>query len=503
MRVAVIGGGVAGLAAAYELELASRAGSSVEYQLYEAGPRLGGVISSSVVDGTVIEHGPDAFLTEKPAAAELCRELGLESSLMGSNDAERKTFILVRNRLVALPDGLMFLVPTRLIPTALTPLFGWWTKIRMGLELLHPPKPYAGDESVAEFVTRHFGQEAVDRIADPLLSGIYGGEASKLSAQAVLPRLVAMEAKYGSLTRGMLAGIRARKMAAAQAAEESEDGEEPAPPPLFTTLRLGLQQMVDALAARLDRGRVHLQAPVLGLERDRAGWLVDSAGLVERFDAVIVAAPAWAAAEVLRPADGALSEALEKIPYSSSVTMNLVYDGADLDPLPKGFGFLVPATEKRALLACTFLHRKFPGRTAAGKSVLRAFLGGVHNRELLAEPDGRLVDLVRKELFEILRISAVPEMVELRRWPRAMAQYAVGHAERQRRIEERLAALPGLRLVGNAYDGIGISDCIRLGRLAARELLAGTELADLEKNSRRSFDAAQQGGSKEVGLRKI
>jgi oxygen-dependent protoporphyrinogen oxidase len=477
MRVAIIGGGIAGLAAAYELELARRAASyvsPVEYELFEAGSRLGGVVSSIVVDRTVIEHGPDSFLTEKPAAAELCRELGLESSLMGSNDAERKTFILVRNRLVALPDGLMFLVPTKLIPTAFTPLFGWWTKIRMGWELLHPPKHYAGDESVAEFVVRHFGQEAVDRLADPLLSGIYGGEAAKLSARAVLPRLVEMEAKHGSLTRGMLSQMRARKVAAALAAEESEDGEAPAPPPLFTTLRFGLQQMVDALIGRLDVARVHLQAPVLGVERDGDGWLVDAAGLVERFDAVIVAAPAWAAAEVLRPVDGALSEALEEIPYSSSVTMNLVYDGADLDPLPEGFGFLVPATEKRALLACTFLHRKFPGRTAAGKSVLRAFLGGAHNAALLAEPDGRLEELVRRELFEILRISAVPEMVEVRRWPRAMAQYAVGHAERQRRIQERVAALPGLRLVGNAYDGIGISDCIRLGRLAARELTSAT-----------------------------
>jgi oxygen-dependent protoporphyrinogen oxidase len=213
------------------------------------------------------------------------------------------------------------------------------------------------------------------------------------------------------------------------------------------------------------------------VERDGDGWLVDAAGLVERFDAVIVAVPAWAAAEVLRPVDAALSEELEQIPYSSSVTMNLVYDGADLDPLPEGFGFLVPAVEGRALLACTFLHRKFPGRTAPGKSVLRAFLGGAHNAELLAESDERLTELVRKEFFEILRISAAPEMVEVRRWPRAMAQYAVGHAERQRRIQERLAMLPGLRLAGNAYDGIGISDCIRLGRGASREL-AGIKLRD-------------------------
>ena len=478
MRIAIIGGGIAGLAAAYELELAQRAGIPIEYELYEAGPRLGGVVSSAVVDGTVIEHGPDSFLTEKPAAAELCRELGLEADLRGSNDAERKTLILVRNRLVALPDGLMFLVPTKLLPTALTPLFGWWTKIRMGFELLQRPRPAPGDESVADLVKRHYGQQAVDRLADPLLSGIYGGEATQLSAPAVLPRLVEMETKYGSLTRGMLAGVRARKIEAERIAAESEDGETPAPRPLFTTLRFGLQQMVDGLVARLDAGRVHVEAPVLGVERDPErggdGWLVDAAGVVERFDAAIIATPAWAAAEILRGVDGALSEELEKIPYSSSVTMNLVYDGADLDPLPEGFGFLVPAVERRALLACTFLHRKFPGRTAAGKSVLRAFLGGAHNAELLAETDGRLEELVRRELFEILRISAVPERVEVRRWPRAMAQYAVGHQERHRRIQSGLAQLSGLRLVGNAYDGIGISDCIRLGRRAARELTSAT-----------------------------
>ena len=469
MRVAIIGGGIAGLAAAYELEQARRTGVPIEYELFEAGPRLGGVISSSVVDGTVIERGPDSFLTEKPAAAELCRELGLEASLAPSNDAQRKTFILVRNRLVALPDGLMFLVPTKLLATALTPLFSWLTKIRMGLELLHPPRPHAGDESVAALVKRHYGQEAVDRLADPLLSGIYGGDSGQLSASAVLPRLVEMEAKHGSLTRGMLAGMRTRRLAAAQAALESDE-EPPPPKPLFTTLRFGLQQMVDALTARLDGGRLHLLATVSAVERAGDGWRVVCCGAALPFDAVVIATPAWAAAGMLRAADGALSAELDAIPYSSSVTVNLVFDGADLDPLPEGFGFLVPAVEKRAMLACTFIHRKFIGRTAAGKSVIRAFLGGAHNAALLAESDVTLSSLVRRELMEILHISAVPELVEVQRWPRAMAQYAVGHADRQQRIKARLAALPGLHLAGNAYDGIGISDCIRLGRGAAREL---------------------------------
>jgi len=477
LRIAIIGGGIAGLACAYELELARRAGGSVEYELFEAGSRLGGVISSAVVNGTVIERGPDSFLTEKPAAAQLCRELGLGPDLVGSNDPERKTFILIRNRLVALPDGLMFLIPTKLLPTLLTPLFSLATKVRMGLELLHPPRPHSGDESVAALVRRHYGQEMVDRLADPLLSGIYGGDAEQLSAQAVLPRLVDMEATHGSLTRGMLAGMRARKAAAG-------DGEDAAPPPIFTTLRFGLQQMIDALVARLDGDRLHLQSPVTGIEQDIEqagdGWRVSAAGSSGKFDAVVVATPAWAAADLLRSVDGELSGDLScglsgelgQIPYSSSITVNLVYEGADLDPLPPGFGFLVPAVEKRAILACTFIHRKFPGRTSPGKTVLRAFLDGANNARLLDRPDDFITDLVRKELRQILRITAKPELVEVTRWPQAMAQPAVGYKERQRRVQARLAELPGLRLAGNAYDGIGISDCIRLGREAAKQLTA-------------------------------
>jgi oxygen-dependent protoporphyrinogen oxidase len=477
MRIAIIGGGIAGLAAAYELELARRAGVAVEYELFEAGSRLGGVVSSSIVNGTVIERGPDSFLTEKPAAAQLCRELGLEADLVGSNDRERKTFMLIRNRLLPLPDGLMFLIPTRLLPTLLTPLFSLSTKVRMALELLHPPRPHTGDESVAALVRRHYGQEAVDRLADPLLSGIYGGDAEQLSAQAVLPRLVEMETKYGSLTRGMLAGMRARKAALdnreeADDEEEDEEGEEVATPPIFTTLRFGLQQMVDALVARLDRNCLHVLSPVTDVERLADGWRVSATGQSRSFDAIVVATPAWAAAKLLHFVDDALSAELGQIPYSSSVTVNLVYDGADLDPLPPGFGFLVPAVEKRAILACTFIHRKFPGRTEPGKTVLRVFLGGAHNAALLDESDEFLTDLVRKELRQILCLTARPERVEIRRWPRAMAQYAVGHRERQRRIQARLAELPGLRLVGNAYDGIGISDCIRLGREAAKQLTA-------------------------------
>jgi len=472
MRIAIIGGGIAGLAAAYELEKARAQGDAVRYTLFELQPRVGGTLASEVVDGAVLERGPDSFITEKPAAADLCRELGLGDALVPSNDAARKTWIVVNNRLVPLPDGLMFLVPTKLVPTALTRLFSVSTKLRMGLELLHPPRAAEQDESVASLVERHFGAEAVDRLADPLLSGIYGGDATQLSAQTVLPRLVDMERKYGSLTRGMLAAhrqMRARSAGSAQGAQ--------APRAIFTSLRGGMQQLVDALVARLDPACVRTATPVSSIERTRDGWRVVAGEAAEIYDGVIAATPAWAAGVLLRPVDPLLAEELGDIPYSSSITVNFLSDETRLGPLPEGFGFLVPASEGRAMLACTFVHRKFLGRTPPGKVVLRAFLGGMKNEALLAEPDAALIATVQRELCEILgakvmRPEAEPEHVQVSRWRRAMAQYAVGHKERMGRVSARVAALPGLRLAGNAYDGIGIPDCIRLGRQAARELLA-------------------------------
>ncbi|MGB8030590.1 MAG: protoporphyrinogen oxidase [Terracidiphilus sp.] len=478
MRVAIIGGGIAGLAAAYELEKARTAGASVSYTLYEERARLGGSLASETVNGAVLERGPDSFLTEKPAAAELCRELGLGGELLPSNDAARKTYIVVRNRLVALPDGLMFLVPTKLVPTALTRLFGLRTKMRMGLELLHPPRASGGDESVAALVRRHFGQEAVDRLADPLLSGIYGGDAEQLSARTVLPRLVQMETKYGSLTRGMLAAHKRMRDAAKNSSKTRNGGAA-----IFTALRGGMSQLVDALVTRIDPASLRMGTRVSAIQKTAGGWSVEAGGTKETFDALIMAAPAWAAGALLAPVDAVLGGELAGIPYSSSITLNLIYDEAKIGQLPQGFGFLVPAVEGRAMLACTFVHRKFLGRTPPGKAVFRAFLGGMNREALLDENDEALIAAVRREMAAILGVRTFsadvePEHAQVSRWRGAMAQYAVGHKERMQRVRARVAELPGLRLAGNAYDGIGVPDCIRLGRQAARELAAtGTKTA--------------------------
>jgi oxygen-dependent protoporphyrinogen oxidase len=270
MRIAIIGGGIAGLAAAYELEKARAAGAPLSYTLFEARERLGGSLSSEIVNGAVIERGPDSFLSEKPAAAELCRELGLGAELLPSNDADRKTYIVVRNRLVPLPDGLMFLVPTKLVPTALTRLFSLSTKIRMGMELLIPPRPSGlADESVADLVKRHFGAEAVDRLADPLLSGIYGGDATALSARTVLPRMVEMETKYGSLTRGMLAAHRKMRAMAAAPGKAGTNGSPPRP--IFTALRR--TAAIGGRAYGPDRSRVSPRGHCCDLAPQRPGRL--------------------------------------------------------------------------------------------------------------------------------------------------------------------------------------------------------------------------------------
>ena len=275
-RIAVIGGGIAGLSAAWSLEKARRAGEPLEYHLYEAGDRIGGVISSETIDGCVVEGGPDSFLTEKPAAAALCRELGIADQLLPSNDRERKTYIVVKNRLIPLPDGLMFMIPTKLIPTALTPLFSWSTKLRMALEFLFPPAPATEDESVADMTRRHFGQETVDRLVSPLLSGVYGGDASQLSVRAVLPRMVTMEREHRSLTRAMLAARRKPRVphsGAAPSVPSPNPGSNPGggrvgSRSLFTTLRDGMKLMVDGIAEQLTPGSIHLSTPVQALHHN-------------------------------------------------------------------------------------------------------------------------------------------------------------------------------------------------------------------------------------------
>lgn len=460
-RIGIIGGGISGLSAAFHLEKARTSGAPVEYSLLEAAPRLGGSMYSERVDGCLIEGGPDSFLTEKPWASQLCKELGIDGSLIGSNDHLRKTYIVVKNRLIAMPDGLMFMVPTKLLPTALTPLFSWRTKFRMARELMHPPRRMDHDETVAEMVERHFGPEVVDRLADPLLSGVYGGDSAQLSARAVLPRFVDMEEKYGSLSRAMLAAH--NKMKAAMKDRK--------PAPLFTSLADGMQQMVSAIEGRIRMDWVQTGTQVSSVSKTESGWQAISNRGAQSFDGLIFASGARAAGQLLRDVNPQLASGLSGIPYSSSVTVTMGYSMAALRALPPGFGYLVPRSEGRRMLACTFVHNKFPHRAPANKGLLRCFLGGAKDEAILNENDETINGIVLREIRDILGLTAEPRFIKIYRWRGAMAQYTAGHLARVARIEESVKAIPTLAIAGNAFKGIGVPDCVRSGQEAAQTLL--------------------------------
>jgi protoporphyrinogen/coproporphyrinogen III oxidase len=460
IRVAIIGGGISGLAAALTLEEPRRAGI-VEYTLYESSPRLGGVLRTEHIDNCIVEAGPDSFISEKPWAADLGRSLGLGDQLIGSNDADRKTYILVRGRLIPMPDGLMFMVPTKILPTGFSPLFSWGTKLRMARELLHPPHTANGDESVASMVDRHYGAEMVDRLADPLLSGVYGGEAANLSVRAVLPRFAEMERNHGSLGRAMLA---ARKKMRAPANKPV--------PPLFTSLKNGMQQLIETLVPRLNPSSLVTNAAVQSIHPEAGAWILDTGAQSSRFDAVILALPTNAAAQLLSNCSPELSAELAGVGYSSSITVVLGYDQRVRRSLPPGFGFLVPRSEGKQLLAATFVHNKFPHRAPEDRALLRCFFAGSNAGKVWQLSGDAIIGVVRNELRQIVGLRAEPLFARVYKWKAAMAQYGVGHLERLERIARLRAQLPGLALAGNGYRGIGVPDCVRSGQEAAREVLA-------------------------------
>ena len=459
-RIAIVGGGISGLAAAFAIEERRRAGVDVEYVLYESSGRLGGVLRTEYIDGCVVEAGPDSFITEKPWAADLCRALGLGEQLIGSNDADRKTYILTKGRLVVMPDGLMFMVPTKILPTGLSPLFSLKTKLRMTQELFHPPRAVDHDESVAAFVERHYGAEMVDRLADPLLSGVYGGEAASLSVRAVLPRFAEMERTHGSLGRAMLA---ARKKMSA--------GPRRPAPPLFTSLKSGMQHLAETVVSRLTPTALLTNAPVQAIQREAGSWVVSAGMQSDQFDSVVIALPAPAAAQVIRMVSPELSAEFAAIQYSSSITVGLGYGRDVRQSLPPGFGFLVPRSEGKKLLAATFVHNKFPHRAPEDRALLRCFFAGRNAEDVWPLADDQIIGIVRNELQQILGLRAEPIFARVYKWKSAMAQYGVGHLDRLDRIERLRQQLPGVTLAGNAYRGIGVPDCVRSGRDAANQLI--------------------------------
>ena len=444
MKVAVIGGGISGLSCAYYLERADA--ESVVFD-----PTPGGLIGTVHLEGCTLETGPESWLASKPWAEQLVRELGLGDQLTGSDDAKRRTYVLREGRFVTLPEGLQLVVPTRLLPLLKTQLFTWATKFRMGTEVFRNPKMWP-DRSVSEFVADHFGPEAVDYLAEPLLAGVYGGSPDQLSAVSVLPKFVEYEQRFGSVVVGALRE---------KSKPKGTDGKAQ---PIFKTLRNGMGTLIDTLRERTNIVRAHVESiqPASG-----STWAVYAAGEWREFDQVVLCCGANRAAPLVAPLDERAGELLGSIPHRGSAIWTFGYSTADIPRPLDAFGFLVPRRERQTLMACTWVATKWQNRVPAGMSVLRCFST---ETDVTAEA-------MREDLTRLMGVTAEPLFALNHRWPESMPQYTVGHGSRVAELEQRMGLLPGLHLAGNAYHGIGIPDCIGSAKQAVDQVRRATTLS--------------------------
>jgi oxygen-dependent protoporphyrinogen oxidase len=467
-RIVVIGGGIAGLAAAHRLiELDRQQSLHCEILLLEASPRLGGSIVTERVNDFLLEGGPDSFITEKPSALRLCERLGLTSRLVSTQSAYQKIHIVHHGKLEPLPEGFFLLAPTRIWPFIQTPLFSWRGKLRMAGELLLPRSDANIDESLGAFVRRRFGAEALERVAQPLIGGIYASDPDKLSLSATMPRFKEMERQRRSVIWAMWSEQRrrARQREAGSGARWS----------LFVTLADGMKELVDAIAKRLPEGVIRSNTPVTGLvrEKEKNSWQVATGGnQTIAVDGVILATPAFQTGAILSSVASDAAKDLKQIAYASTATVSLAYRRADFPRRPDSFGFVVPAIEKRKIMACTFSSLKYPGRAPEDHILLRAFVGGALQAELFRVDDATMVKNVRGELASLLSVTAEPLFSRIWRHPDSMPQYHVGHQARIERVEDSLRKFSNLALAGSAYHGVGISDCVRTGEQAAEKIVA-------------------------------
>ena len=460
-RIAVLGGGIAGLAAAHRLiELEPKC----QVTVVEAGPRVGGVLSTRHEDGFQVEQSADNFITTIPWGIALCKRLGLAEQLVETNPAVRRTYVVHCGRLYLLPDGFLMMAPTRLWPLAVTPILSPLGKLRAAMEYFIPPRRQEGDESMAEFVRRRLGREAFERLVEPLVSAVYAADMERLSVEATLPRFREMEREHGSLIRAMRHQMKQRP------AGKSESG---ARYSMFVTLRDGLSSLVEAITARLPAGSIRLDSPVQQVQRHGDLWRLGLPGGALEFDAVIVATPSHVAARLLALVDAELAADLASIEHSGTAIVSLGYDQRQIGHRLDGMGAVVPAIEQSPILACSFSSLKYPHRAPQGKALLRVFVGGARRPELAEMPAEELRPLVLAHLEPLLRIRGEPIYCDVAHWPRTMPQYRVGHRQVVGRIEARLERIAGLELAGNAYHGVGIPDCIHGGELAAERVLAG------------------------------
>ncbi len=444
--VIIVGGGVSGLATAYFLGT-----RGITSTLFEKSDRLGGLIKTDLLEGCRLEAGPDSFLSAKPAVSDIAGMLGLAGHIIGSNDKARKVYVVRDGKLVAMPKGMVMMVPTQWRPVFHSRLFSIRAKIRLVAETFEKPRIRPEDVSVGQLVQEHFGREILEYIAEPLLCGVYGGDSTNLSAESVLPRFLGYEARYGSLIKG--------------AREESRNSSRSGA--LFSSFRDGMGELIDALASGSQSHCRIIHSTVTHVEQAAAGWRVTADGKTLEGSSLVLTCPTFVNAELLADSSPDLASYLGAIPYSSAILVTLVLEAFQLERNLDGFGFLVPRAERRTIAAATCIHNKFPVRIRPDLAAIRAFIVGNEAKALLNAPESELVDLVRQELRRLTGVQGQPVFSTVYTWPDSMPQYMLGHKERQRAIADAIEHFAGLYLVGNSYDGVGIPDCVRLAKQTA------------------------------------
>lgn len=456
-RVVVIGGGISGLTAAHRL---TELNPALDLTLIEGSARLGGTLRTDPREGFLLERGPDSFITEKPEAVALAKRLGLESRLIETNNKHRRSFIVRNGRLRPVPEGFQLLAPSRIWPFLTTDIFSFAGKVRMIGDLVLPRKSTNGssDESLSSFVRRRLGREALERMAQPMVGGIYTADPETLSLRATLPRFLDFERDHRSLILAMMRRGRA------------QSGTSGARYGLFLSFDAGMEVLVQALKQKLGKCGIKLNTRVAAIERERWWKLRTDKDETIEADAICLAVPAYVSAQLLTNIDETLAAQLNAIKYASTATINLAFQRSAIQHPLDGFGFVVPFVEKRSLIACTFSNVKFPGRAPSDHVLLRAFVGGALQPELFALDESEMLARVESDLRELLGITGKPLFAEVSKWQNSMPQYEVGHLDRIAAIENSARAISGLTLAGNAYRGAGIPDCIRSGETAAESI---------------------------------
>ncbi len=469
-HIAVIGAGISGLAAAYR---AHKSGARVT--LLEASARVGGVIHTMHEQGCVLEAGPDCWASNKPAGVELVRELGLEGELIGTREGVRRSFVLHHGVLKRLPEGFFLISPMSLGALIRTPILSRRGKLRMAYELLVPRRWGGHDESLASFVRRRFGQEALERIAQPMIAGIYTADPEKLSLKATFPQFIQYEQEHGSVIRALKAHAKAHGGSRGQTgtSKQTEIDTKPAGPRygMFVTLKQGMGAMSDALAAALPPDSIRLNANVLAIHPEPNGVSIALPGGPEQFDGAVVALPAQVAAGLLSGTDAALSSALNEIEYAGAAVVNFIFERKQIGHAMDGIGAVIPAVEGRKLIAFSFSSVKFEGRAPDDLAIVRVFMGGALAPEVARLPENDLRETALGELRGLIQVTGEPRFAHVASHRDAMPQYHVGHLDRVARIRELAAKHPALALCGNTFDGVGIPDCIRGGIEAVAALL--------------------------------